>query len=150
MRLGNNSLGALQQIEKYVAGTNELTPEAQQRKRRGLRWNRIALITFIVVQSLYVLFAVYSVFMMITGWEKVTDFNDDGQVNRRQTTLVDGKTYDIKGGSYSMPPLTTCVYRGVYRSQTSSLTCSEARGIYFIATGSALAFNIILLAVSGS
>ena len=58
-----------------------------QHQRRGSKLNAIALWSFILVQGLYLVFGGYSIFMMLTGWEKVTDFENDGKVTGGGDTI---------------------------------------------------------------
>jgi len=58
-----------------------------QLQRKGVKLNRVAFWSFIIVQGVYLGFGGYSIFMMITGWEKVTDFENDGKVTKRAEAI---------------------------------------------------------------
>ena len=77
----------------------KVEPLDENRHRKGLRWNRISLITFFIVQGIYCAVTVFAVYMMISGWEKVSDFDNNGQPSKR----ADIPAYHAE---VKMPPLT--------------------------------------------
>ena len=73
-----------------------------QLQRKGVKLSRVAFWSFIIVQGVYFGFGGYSIFMMITGWEKVTDFENDGKVNKSADEI--SLSSDVK-----LPPIDTSV-----------------------------------------
>jgi len=77
----------------------ELNPNRNaQRQRKGTKLNAVALWTFFIVQAIYLVFGGFSILTMITGWEKVTDFENDG-------TVTGGGDAIETSGDVQLPPI---------------------------------------------
>jgi hypothetical protein len=64
-------------------------------RRRGTKLNAIAFWSFAIVEGAYVVFGGYCIFMMLTGWEKVTDFENDANVTGGGDTITMPDSIDL-------------------------------------------------------
>lgn len=68
----------------------------EPRRKKGARYNRFALILFLVTQVVYLALGGFSIFMCFAGWDRVSDFDNNGHPGRRSEETKTITAQDIK------------------------------------------------------
>ena len=68
----------------------------EPRRKKGARYNRFALILFLVTQVVYLALGGFSIFMCFAGWDRVSDLDNNGHPGRRSEETKTITAQDIK------------------------------------------------------